>query len=72
MNYDKLSRALRYYYDKNIMTKVHGKRYAYKFDFQVSSSFLLAQGTEFTVFSALSSSSSSLVNRKWTVVVVVG
>ncbi len=23
----------RYYYDKNIMTKVHGKRYAYKFDF---------------------------------------
>nr|CDS21462.1 ewsr:fli fusion protein type [Echinococcus granulosus] len=43
MNYDKLSRALRYYYDKNIMSKVsllhsipkkvHGKRYAYKFDF---------------------------------------
>ena len=24
----------RYYDDKNIMTKVHGKRYAYKFDFQ--------------------------------------
>uniref|UniRef100_A0A8R1XWF5 ETS domain-containing protein n=1 Tax=Onchocerca volvulus TaxID=6282 RepID=A0A8R1XWF5_ONCVO len=35
MNYDKLSRALRYYYDKNIMTKVHGKRYAYRFDFNV-------------------------------------
>ena len=33
MNYDKLSRALRYYYDKNIMKKVHGKRYAYKYDF---------------------------------------
>ncbi|VDK27269.1 unnamed protein product [Gongylonema pulchrum] len=33
MNYDKLSRALRYYYDKNIMTKVHGKRYVYRFDF---------------------------------------
>lgn len=27
-------RLHRYYYDKNIMTKVHGKRYAYKFDFQ--------------------------------------
>ncbi|XP_010859594.1 PREDICTED: protein FEV [Bison bison bison] len=26
MNYDKLSRALRYYYDKNIMSKVHGKQ----------------------------------------------
>ena len=25
---------IRYYYDKNIMSKVHGKRYAYKFDFQ--------------------------------------
>ncbi|XP_013783166.1 transcriptional regulator Erg-like [Limulus polyphemus] len=34
MNYDKLSRALRYYYGKNIVTKVHGKRYAYKFDFE--------------------------------------
>uniref|UniRef100_A0A2K6UE60 Protein FEV n=1 Tax=Saimiri boliviensis boliviensis TaxID=39432 RepID=A0A2K6UE60_SAIBB len=34
MNYDKLSRALRYYYDKNIMSKVHGKRSAYRFDFQ--------------------------------------
>ena len=32
MNYDKLSRALRYYYDKNILSKVNGKRYAYKFD----------------------------------------
>ncbi len=26
--------AYSYYYDKNIMSKVHGKRYAYKFDFQ--------------------------------------
>ncbi|KAH3825773.1 protein C-ets-2-like [Dreissena polymorpha] len=33
MNYDKLSRALRYYYDKNILTKVQGKRYTYRFDF---------------------------------------
>ena len=34
MNYDKLSRALRYYYDKNILTKVQGKRYTYRFDFK--------------------------------------
>ena len=34
MNYDKLSRALRYYYDKKIMSKVQGKRYVYKFDFE--------------------------------------
>lgn len=33
MNYDKLSRAIRYYYDKKIMRKVSGKRYVYKFDF---------------------------------------
>ncbi|CAJ0562274.1 unnamed protein product, partial [Mesorhabditis spiculigera] len=46
MNYDKLSRALRYYYDKNIMTKVHGKRYAYKFDFHG-----LAQACQNTVIS---------------------
>ena len=34
MNYDKLSRALRYYYDKHILTKVQGKRYTYRFDFR--------------------------------------
>lgn len=31
MNYDKLSRSLRYYYDKGIMQKVSGERYVYKF-----------------------------------------
>ena len=39
MNYDKLSRAIRYYYDKKIMHKVHGKRYVYKFNFDVISKF---------------------------------
>ena len=34
------SRALRYYYDKNILTKLPGKRYSYKFDFPT----LLATG----------------------------
>jgi len=31
MNYDKLSRSLRYYYEKGIMSKVAGERYVYKF-----------------------------------------
>ncbi|CBY30679.1 unnamed protein product [Oikopleura dioica] len=31
MNYDKLSRALRYYYDKNIIQKVAGQKFVYRF-----------------------------------------
>jgi len=31
MNYEKLSRGLRYYYDKNIIQKTAGKRYVYVF-----------------------------------------
>ena len=31
MNYEKLSRGLRYYYDKNIICKTAGKRYVYRF-----------------------------------------
>ncbi|KAH9510137.1 hypothetical protein Btru_043542 [Bulinus truncatus] len=31
MNYDKLSRALRYYYDKNIIKKSLGQKFVYKF-----------------------------------------
>jgi len=30
MSYDKLSRALRYYYDRRIVTKVTGQRYSYR------------------------------------------
>ncbi|XP_067916318.1 ETS domain-containing transcription factor ERF-like [Heterodontus francisci] len=33
MNYDKLSRALRYYYKKRILHKIKGKRFTYKFNF---------------------------------------
>nr|XP_013802140.1 PREDICTED: ETS domain-containing transcription factor ERF [Apteryx mantelli mantelli] len=57
MNYDKLSRALRYYYNKRILHKTKGKRFTYKFNFSKvvlvnypllevggSSPFLLAQG----------------------------
>ncbi|XP_059167233.1 uncharacterized protein LOC131949383 isoform X2 [Physella acuta] len=38
MNYDKVSRAMRYYYDKAILSKVHGKRYTYRFNFHVIAS----------------------------------
>ena len=31
MNYEKMSRGLRYYYDKNIILKTAGKRYIYRF-----------------------------------------
>ncbi|XP_075232325.1 DNA-binding protein Ets97D-like [Lycorma delicatula] len=31
MNYEKLSRALRYYYEGDMISKVHGKRFVYKF-----------------------------------------
>lgn len=31
MSYDKLSRSLRYYYDKGIIKKISGERYVYQF-----------------------------------------
>ena len=31
MSYDKLSRGLRYYYDKGILEKVVGRRFVYRF-----------------------------------------
>lgn len=40
MNYDKLSRAIRYYYDKKIIHKVHGKRYQYKFNLETMSKYM--------------------------------
>ncbi|XP_069114698.1 transcriptional regulator ERG-like [Argopecten irradians] len=47
MNYDKLSRAIRYYYDKHIMSKIHGKRYTYKFNFNSLSNILQTQESDF-------------------------
>ncbi|KFP27403.1 ETS translocation variant 3-like, partial [Colius striatus] len=32
MNYDKMSRALRYYYNKRILHKTKGKRFTYRFN----------------------------------------
>ena len=31
MNYEKLSRGIRYYYGNSVIEKVHGKRYVYRF-----------------------------------------
>ena len=42
------SSIFRYYYDKNIMTKVHGKRYAYKFDFHALMQACQSQGHDAT------------------------
>ncbi|NXT81290.1 ETV4 protein, partial [Zapornia atra] len=42
MNYDKLSRSLRYYYEKGIMQKVAGERYVYKFVCEPGALFSLA------------------------------
>ncbi|KAM9829197.1 ETS translocation variant 5-like isoform 2-T2 [Syngnathus typhle] len=42
MNYDKLSRSLRYYYEKGLMQKVAGERYVYKFVCNPEALFSLA------------------------------
>ena len=42
MNYDKLSRSLRYYYEKGIMQKVAGERYVYRFVCSPEALFSLA------------------------------
>ncbi|TNN12805.1 ETS translocation variant 4 [Schistosoma japonicum] len=42
MNYDKLSRSLRYYYEKGIMQKVPGERYVYRFVYEPELLFSLA------------------------------
>ena len=39
MNYEKLSRGLRYYYDKHIIEKTAGKRYVYRFVCNLESVF---------------------------------
>jgi hypothetical protein len=49
MNYDKLSRAIRYYYDKQIMHKVHGKRYVYKFNFDTITKYLSSGSSQSSI-----------------------
>ncbi|KER24012.1 hypothetical protein T265_08221 [Opisthorchis viverrini] len=59
MNYDKLSRSLRYYYEKGIMQKVSGERYVYRFVYEPELLFALAFPGEEQP--ALGSTSSALV-----------
>ncbi|CAG0918001.1 unnamed protein product [Notodromas monacha] len=46
MNYDKLSRSLRYYYEKGIMQKVAGERYVYKFVCEPEALYAMAYGDQ--------------------------
>ncbi|KAF5304332.1 hypothetical protein FQA39_LY09711 [Lamprigera yunnana] len=57
MNYDKLSRSLRYYYEKGIMQKVAGERYVYKFVCDPDALFNMAYGnhTENSIRTQISS-----------------
>ncbi|KAG7190607.1 hypothetical protein KM043_006694 [Ampulex compressa] len=48
MNYDKLSRSLRYYYEKGIMQKVAGERYVYKFVCDPEALFNMTYGSGVT------------------------
>jgi len=58
MNYEKLSRALRYYYDKGILNKTKGKKYAYQFNARALNILFKSK-----IFSKDESSSSPLVTR---------
>lgn len=59
MNYDKLSRSLRYYYEKGIMQKVNGERYVYRFVCDPEALFNMAYGHLGTSGSATATTSSS-------------
>ncbi|KAM7538076.1 hypothetical protein Aperf_G00000073981 [Anoplocephala perfoliata] len=59
MNYEKLSRSLRYYYDKNILTKVLGKRYVYRFSDNIIRRF--ADQIRQSVVSSNTSSTESVI-----------
>lgn len=59
MNYEKLSRGLRYYYDKKIIQKTSGARYVYQFGSQVNVEQFLAENDKNTSSSSLSSVESS-------------
>ncbi|XP_018651829.1 putative ets [Schistosoma mansoni] len=63
MNYDKLSRSLRYYYEKGIMQKVSGERYVYRFVYEPELLFSLAfPGEEHSNQQLISSTTTAKTN----------
>ena len=63
MNYEKLSRGLRYYYDKNIICKTAGKRYVYRFTCDLDTLLGLSSDNFFRVIGATPSRPS---DDEWT------
>ena len=62
MNYDNMSRALRFYYDKFILNKVSGKRHTYKFNFNAIINSMQTTTSTSTASSQLQSTLYGLVN----------
>ena len=67
MNYDKLSRSLRYYYEKGIMQKVAGERYVYRFinhrDICLFSPEMIEFTSKSTILHSLNQTASGLVDK---------
>ncbi|CRL07408.1 CLUMA_CG020381, isoform A [Clunio marinus] len=64
MNYDKLSRSLRYYYEKGIMQKVAGERYVYKFVCSPEALFNMAYNSTSSVITGVAPESNRASNEK--------
>ncbi|CAF0842865.1 unnamed protein product [Rotaria sordida] len=68
MNYDKLSRSLRYYYEKGIMQKVAGERYVYRFvcDPQTLYPFISRNGQVIKSTTTTTTSNTTIISPKTT------
>ena len=69
MSYDKLSRGLRYYYDKGILEKVTGRRFVYRFTADLEKqvaliSFLFLKLSRFEARDQPGSGASKLLTRR--------
>ena len=64
MNYEYLSRSLRYYYEKNIMQKVSGERYVYRFicDINIDCDMIISNSDNSSSNNTMCSSNSNAEN----------